>query len=328
MTATILVNTPAKTGSIRPLNPLRDLPSIADLIELCFSSTLDSDGRSYIEQMRRSGRDSIFLNWAPRVMETVSLPLSGFVWENNGKVVGNVSLIPFSSRGKKIYLIANVATHPDFRRMGIARQLTIAAMEKAREKKASAIWLHVRDDNPGAIKLYEELGFAERSKRTSWEAAQDIPPLDLANRNIKITSRETRDWPVHRVWLSRSYPPSIDWYYSQTWELFKPGILNFIYRLMLEVNTYQWAGHRGESLKAVLACQRTGRGDQLWLSVSPDPDQELVTALLKYGRRYLNPSRSLQLDFPASSLDDAIRAAGLTAQRTLVWMEAPGIATF
>ncbi len=328
MTAAILVNTPANTGRMRPLNPLRDLPSIADLIELCFSSTLDSDGRSYIEQMRRSGRDSLFLNWAPRVIETVSLPLSGFVWENNGKVVGNVSLIPFSSHGKKIYLIANVATHPDFRRVGIARQLTVAAMERAREKKASSIWLHVRDDNLGAIKLYEELGFVERTKRTSWAADQDIPPLDLANRNIKLTVRESRDWPVHRVWLSRSYPPSIDWYFSQTWELFKPGILNFIYRLMLEVHTHQWAAHRGESLKAVLACQRTSRGDQFWLSVSPDPDHDLVTALLKYGRRYLHPSRSLLLDYPAGELDGAIRAAGLTAQRTLVWMEAPGIATF
>ncbi len=76
-----LASAPTTTpGRLRPLNVLRDLPSVADLIELCFSSTLDPDGRAYVDQMRRNGHDASFLSWAPRVIETVSLPLSGFVW--------------------------------------------------------------------------------------------------------------------------------------------------------------------------------------------------------------------------------------------------------
>jgi len=98
-------STNAAPGRMRPLNVLRDLPAVADLIELCFSNTLDPEGRSYIDQMRRNGRDSSFLNWAPRVIESVSLPLSGFVWEDSGRIVGNVSLIPFSKAGRKVFLI-------------------------------------------------------------------------------------------------------------------------------------------------------------------------------------------------------------------------------
>src|SRR5512138_2073048 len=137
--------------NIRPLNVLRDLPAVADLIELCFSSTMDTDGQRYLSDMRRASRDDSFLNWASHMAESASMPLTGFVWDEGGRVVGNASLIPFRDHGKRVYLIANVATHPEFRRRGIGRALTERAMQLARAKNASAVWLHVRDDNPGAI---------------------------------------------------------------------------------------------------------------------------------------------------------------------------------
>jgi GNAT superfamily N-acetyltransferase len=324
---TTLTTVPTSTpGRIRPLNILRDLPSVADLVELCFSSTLDPEGRSYIDQMRRNGRDSSFLNWAPRVIETVSLPLSGFVWEDNGRVVGNVSLIPFFKRGQKIYLVANVATHPEYRRQGIARELTTAAMQRAREKYAQSIWLHVRADNPGAIQLYRELGFVERSRRTSWQAISGTTPPGNEQANIRIVPRPARDWAVQRGWLARAYPETLDWYQPQGWGILKPGIVNGIYRLIADINTIQWSAYRSGTLRGVLACQRTGsRIDRLWAALPEKPEPDAVTMLLLYARRLLAQSYSLAMDYPAGPMDEAIRAAGFSSQRTLVWMEAPGI---
>jgi ribosomal protein S18 acetylase RimI-like enzyme len=322
----ISVAATTRPGRIRPLNVLRDLPSVADLIELCFSTTLDPEGRSYIDQMRRNGHDSSFLSWAPRVIETVSLPLSGFVWEDNGRVVGNVSLIPFIKRGQKIYLVANVATHPEYRRRGIARELTMAAMQRAREKYAQAIWLHVRDDNPGAIQLYRELGFVERTRRTSWQASSGTTPLGNVHANIRIAPRPTRDWTTQREWLARAYPETLDWYQPQGWGMFKPGLVNGIYRLIADINTIQWSAYRNGLLQGVLACQRTGsRTDRLWAAMPAKSDLDAVTALLLYGRRLLAQSHSLTMEYPAGFMDEAIRAAGFNAQRTLAWMEAPGI---
>ena len=74
---------------IRPLNVLRDLPAVADLIELCFSSTMDNDGQRYLSDMRRASRDDSFLNWASHMTESATLPLMGFVWEQDGRIVGN-----------------------------------------------------------------------------------------------------------------------------------------------------------------------------------------------------------------------------------------------
>ena len=38
---------------MRAMNMFRDLPAVADLIELCFASTMDNDGQRYIADMRR-----------------------------------------------------------------------------------------------------------------------------------------------------------------------------------------------------------------------------------------------------------------------------------
>ena len=171
---------------MRPLNVLRDLSSVADLIELCFSPTMDNDGQRYLSDMRRASRDDSFLRWASHVTETAALPLTGYVWEQDGRIVGNASLIPFRDKGKRIYLIANVATHPDYRRRGIGRALTERVMQLARDKKASAVWLHVREDNPGAIQLYTDLGFQEIARRTTWTAHTDFF-INQPETDIQIT---------------------------------------------------------------------------------------------------------------------------------------------
>lgn len=324
MTATLFVNETI-SGTMRPLNVLRDLPAVADLIELCFSSTLDPDGRSYIEQMRRNGGDSRFLSWAPRVIETVSLPLSGFVWEDQGRIVGNVSLIPFFKNGQRIFLIANVATHPSYRRRGIGRALTLAAMQRARDKHADAVWLHVRDDNPIAIALYRDLGFVERSRRTNWYAASGTTPLGNIRTRVSIQTRPTRDWTVQRQWLEWAYPTELSWYFSQNWNVLQPGIFNSLYCLLADINTWQWSAYCNGVLQAVVACQRTnGRSDHLWLAAPRQIDPDVVTMLLLYGRRMLSQRHSLTMEFPVGVCDAAIRAAGFIPQRTLVWMEVAG----
>ncbi len=311
---------------MRPLNVMRDLPAVADLIELCFSATLDPEGRSYIDNMRRNGRDRRFLNWAPRMIETVSLPLSGFVWEDHGKVVGNVSLVPFSRHGQKVYLIANVATHPDYRRQGIARMLTEAAIRATRDKHAAAIWLHVRSDNPGAISLYRQLGFLEHSRRTSWHASLGTTPLGNIRTPVASIPRATRDWEAQQNWLSTSYPAEIEWYFTHHWDIFRPGLWNSMYRFFTDTSTLQWSAYRYGSLLGVLASQRVNvRHDRLWLAIPREPDLDAVTILLLHGRRMLSQSSNLSLEYPAGRTDEAIRSAGFIPQRTLVWMYYPGL---
>jgi GNAT superfamily N-acetyltransferase len=307
---------------LRPLNVLRDLAAVADLIEICFSSTMDNDGKQYLQDMRRAGKDNSFTRWANRAVETTSMPLSGYVWEENGRVIGNASLIPFTREKKRVYLIANVATHPDHRRRGIALALMERAMRHISEKKVTDAWLHVRDDNPGAIDLYRKLGFVERARRTSWQAHTD-PHIPNPPRHISITSRKADDWPTQLRWLSHHYPDFLAWHRNWSFKTLRPGFWNWLYLFFVDLNIRQWVALENGKMEAALAWIPYGRGEALFPAAGEESDPDAISALLFAARRELSHSySSIALEFPAGRFDNAICAAGFKPMRTLVWMQA------
>lgn len=320
------ITIPAKTKDhphLRPLNVLRDLSAVADLIELCFSPTMDNDGQRYLSDMRRASRDDSFLRWASRMSETASMPMMGYVWEQDGRIIGNASLIPFRDKGKRIYLVANVATHPDYRRRGIGRALTERVMKQARDKKASAIWLHVRDDNPGAIQLYRDLGFQEIARRTTWQGSPDHR-LSIPENEIQIVPRHPRFWPVQQDWLSRLYPKDLGWYQSWNTNALRPGLWNWFYLLFIDFSIKQWAAVRNGELIATLTWMpHGGRSESLYAATgTAAAGREALRALLIHARRTITYPPSLTLDYPADEMTEAISDAGFRPRRTLLWMRA------
>lgn len=306
---------------LRPLNILRDLPAVADLIESCFAETMDTEGKRYIQDMRRAGNDNSFIKWATRVAETTSLPLTGYIWEENNHIVGNISLVPFRQRRHHLYLIANVAVHPNYRRKGIARALTERALEHIREKQVDDVWLHVRDDNPEAIHLYSQLGFAEYARRTTWQTIAGH--YEINNSEIHITKRHPTFWQTQQRWISRLYPDVLAWH--QNWNLnsLKPGFWNWLYLLFADINVRQWVAIKNNQLQATLAYIPHGRGESLFAGAGETSDPEALTALLIYARKeLLHYYPKISLEFPVSNFDSAIQAAGFKQTRTLIWMRA------
>ncbi len=319
-------------GPLRPLNILHDLPQVADLIELCFASTIDDEGQSYLEQMRRASRDNDFLRWAGRVVDTTSMPLSGFVWEENGRIVGNASLVYQNYGSRKIAMIANVATHPDYRRRGIGKALTEGAMNHARRKGAKELWLHVRDDNPTAIRIYEELGFHERARRTTYNSrpgspipsllGQSSPAGDVDPRMV-VTQPRSRDWPLQRAWLNRAHPRELSWYSRWDWDRLSPDIWSWLYRNLVEFNTRQWASARdGKLVATVTWMPNMHTNNMLWIGTEPNGDEDGLRTALEAARYDLSHYRRLVIEHPAGEMVDAIRSAGFDTYRTLIWMRA------
>jgi hypothetical protein len=219
-------------------------------------------------------------------------------------------------------LIANVATHPDFRRHGIGRALTERVTNHARAKNASAVWLHVRDDNPGAIKLYESLGFQEIARRTTWQANSDRF-LPLPQPEVQIVARQPRFWPLQQEWLRRLYPDGLNWYHSWNFQALRPGFWNWFYFFFVDFNIKQWAAVRNDELLATLTWMPQGsRSDSLYAAVAERGNEDALTHLLLHARHALSNHSSLSLDFPSGVMPDAIRAAGFKIRRTLLWMRA------
>jgi predicted GNAT family acetyltransferase len=269
-------------------------------------------------------------------MESTSMPLAGYVWEEDGKIVGNTSLVFQAHRGRKLALIANVATHPSFRRRGIGRALTERAMLAARQKGAKEIWLQVRHDNPTAIKIYADLGFVERARRTTYHSRGAPAGAPAAGkerltgnashpgRSIVISRMSSRYWERQRRWLQAAHPDELAWYSRWDWDRLGPGLGNAMHRLFVQYDTRQWAATERQELLATVTWAPAYRASNtLWLAAAADSG-EAVTTVLAAARHELAHFRRLTVEYPAGELREEIEAAGFEEFRTLLWMRATG----
>lgn len=309
-------------SNIRRLDVNRDLLSVADLIEMCFSTHLDEDGRRYINQIRKSARNRRYLYWIRAASERVSVPLFGYVWEEDGKVVGNLSLVPYSREGKWVYLIANVVVHPEYRRHGIARQLTLRALEHVRQRKAAAVWLHVREGNMVAINLYRSLGFYERTRRTQWMAKRlNAPPASLPL-HITVAGRRRQCWEWHRTWLCKAYPTSVAWYLSFDSKRFKPSIQEGLKRIIIGGTMRHWVAYDSGELIGVVTWETSRRSaDPLWLATMPEREDQVIRTLLPHACWHSGNRRKFIINYPAGRGKEAFKAVNFSVHNTLVWME-------
>lgn len=320
---------PAVSGHLRPFLVSKDLRAVADLVETCFAETLDEDGRRYVEQMQAAARNPRYLRWAMAVAENVSLPLSGYVWEEDGRLTGNLSLIPFNIQGKRSYLIANVAVEPAYRRRGIARALTASALQHAREHGATQVWLHVREENLPALNLYLSLGFTEKARRTTWECPPQsvsfLLPESGSTSGITITRPQPADWVRIRTLMSRVYPPELTWHLPYNLKAYRPGILGSIYRFLTAAEVWQWVAVRRDRLLGVLTWQRSPyRAEHLWVATGSEGDSDeesVIAALIPHARRLIDTQRRLLVDYPAGRGGRAFEQAGFHIQQTLIWMQ-------
>jgi ribosomal protein S18 acetylase RimI-like enzyme len=140
----------------RRFDPARDLREVIALLKLGFGADLDERDRRWLEDLDSLTVAGPLVGWVLRLLPAAENVFGGFVWIADGRVVGNASLMRAT---RQVWVIANVVTHPDYRRRGIARGLVVAAMESARAFGARQVQLQVRDDNQPARDLYRQLGF-------------------------------------------------------------------------------------------------------------------------------------------------------------------------
>lgn len=173
MVATSLRQTKNNFRGILPFDPSRDLSAVARLLEEAFREE-NAMRFSQVPLMRELGIFAWMLNYSPAFPENIS----GFVWAEDGKIVGNLTLTRDEGWTDR-YFISNVAVQREYRRRGIARQLMRAALDELRAHSARWTLLNVRPNNQGAIALYTELGFEEIEMRGEWQlsASQKTVPV-------------------------------------------------------------------------------------------------------------------------------------------------------
>lgn len=143
----------------------RDLRAVIALLELGFGEDLDPRDRRWLrdlDSLAVTGRVGGFLlRWIPGPDQA----FTGFVWYEDGRLVGNASLMRQPSG---TWVIANVVTHPRYRRRGVGRQLMEAAVAAAGRAGARQVQLQVRSGNEAAKRLYRSLGFRDTGSHGTW----------------------------------------------------------------------------------------------------------------------------------------------------------------
>ncbi len=141
---------------LRPFNPTRDLKEVVDLLRLAFPEELGRPEAAWLRDMETLGALKPLIWLANQLNIALGSIFYGFVWIEDGRIVGNVTITRVSPQN---WLISNVAVHPDYRRRGIARELMDASVDWIRGRNARWVTLEVRRDNTPAKSLYLNMGF-------------------------------------------------------------------------------------------------------------------------------------------------------------------------
>lgn len=254
---------------ILPFDPARDLGAVARLLEESFREE-SAIAFSRVPLMRELGIFLWTLNYIPAFPENIS----GFVWLEEGRIVGNLTLTRDEGWSDR-YFISNVAVKREYRRKGIARQLVRAALDELQSQSARWALLNVRPTNPGAIQLYKEFGFQEIEMRGDWTLTSPTSPLmanslpspssplpPLLNEEGNATIRPLR-WADHRgvVELVRAATPTTVKQFRRQeinlyWLYWEDRLTEVVTDFFIGQTTKRWVIEQNRQVSALVMVQR------------------------------------------------------------------------
>jgi len=317
---------------LRPLDPGRDLGQLAKLIEEAFGDDLSEGGLAALRDLRILSRLGLLVFLMDRISPEFHEYLSGFVWIEDGQVVGNVTVARAGSFSRR-WMISNVAVARAYRGRGIGRQLVAAAIEQAQLAGGEDVLLRVRVDNDTARRLYESFGFKQVTAVVEMElpAVGAVMPVPAAG--FTLRRRHYSEWRREMELARSAIPAGV--------QRLQP-VRAAAYRLDLDRRLGRWLGHlfagRSEHRLAVAEGDRflatmnviiaRWRGaHRLALMIHPDYqgrlDEMLISTGLHICGRY--PGRSVRIKLTADYAEAiaVLRRYGFVEQRTLALMHLP-----
>ncbi len=310
-------------GGARPINLSKDIPQVLALLEVVFGENLRNEGHV----AGGVGLDTS-LPFLYRFNMGATRLSPGFVWEENGRIVGNATLIRTKVRDR--YLVVNVSVHPDFRRRGIARRLMEAILEQVQGEGGRFALLQVVKDNLPAIDLYKSLGFQVLGSVTSWYSSvsrvRSIPAAVEEQPLPSIQELKRAEWQAAYRLDQRCLRPELNWPEPLPLDAYKMGWWRGFSNMMNGRQAETWVTRNAQNQLTSLAqiLSEWGRLHTVHLRIDPDWWGELERPLLaKVTRRlkYLG-QRNVRLDHidDHEEMNELLQAANFNPKRTLTHM--------
>jgi ribosomal protein S18 acetylase RimI-like enzyme len=164
-----------------------------------------------------------------RVLQLVSPTLRdlfrGFVWEEDGRIVG---LVLCQRHGTTdLWEVGVVGVLPEYRGRGIARRLLTRSLEELRQRGAKQAGLGVIEKNVPAYSLYTSLGFEHYGGMVEFEIstteAPEVPALPVGYAQEPL--KRSKSWRVRYELDKRINPPELTRYEPVILGRYRPPLL-------------------------------------------------------------------------------------------------------
>ncbi len=315
-------------SGIRPFDIGRDLRPVAELIADAFAHELDPRGSAALREMRIMSHVGALLKLLNRSTGEFDDIFGGFVWVEEGKVVGNVTVQKADSSGVR-WQIANVAVAPTFRGRGISRQLMLSALDYINESGGDWAVLQVYAQNAIARTLYERLNFEEVGGTVDLRMAR-VPSLQEAGTLPDLRGFSADQWQSLFELVNNQQSGQMQWWrpprrvdFQITFEQI---IAEWFWRVMGRKHVYRRCIQRTRRFDAALvltAAQWRGV-HQLQMWVQPEYyghyEEQLIQWALVTLQDYPRWPLLLTLSAHHSAAVAAARQAGFQEQQTLLTM--------
>lgn len=313
-------------GVLRALDVRRDLDALVDLAEIAFTDALARRGNDLRAELCTARRLLPVLGVLGRVWGEMRHIFDGFVWEQDGRIVGTV-IVQKMGNDPTRWLVGTVATHPDYRRRGIARRLVGRALAHARGHGAQTCVLDVEVDNEPACQLYRGLGFVryDSTTRLKLETMPRVPAQ--AAEGYKLHSMKRSEWSRRYDLARRATPAAVQAFLPVSEAEYRVTRLGrLITPLLLSVQRladHWWAAEKDGQLAGwvrLLASRVEKRAHELTLLLGPAHRGALAGPLLSLALETLQqyPPGVTTLSVRASEEDllDLLGSYGFCAVET------------
>jgi ribosomal protein S18 acetylase RimI-like enzyme len=328
MAVTALVHSQPMSPGLHPFDPRHHMRGVAELVGSVFADEMDAHGRSMMREMEAVGRLS------PILGSLLSMGLfegfvSGFVWIEDEKIVGNVTIQCVDPVGSR-WRISNVAVAPNYRGRGIAGQIMLASLREVAERGGSWTLLQVRTDNPTAYGLYQKLGFTDVCQDGTWRLPAQPPPAPEPPPDAELRHLHPIAWEPRLELARASHSELAGWLgavresdYRVDWGGWAAEALGKAVGLQV---VDRWGVMEDGRLLGAVETRASIRGEthRLRFAVRPAARGRLEAALVARGLLSLAvaPRRPVVVEHSGDHIEgvSALEAAGFRPQRTLLTM--------
>ena len=309
----------------RPINLGRDVRPVLALLNKSFGPVRDSQGRAVADRFSLSQSAP----FARRLSMVSRGFVPGFVWEESGQIVGNVTLLESPIRGR--YQVANVAVHPNYRHQGIARGLMHEALAHIQNWNGRQVYLQVESDNVAAIDLYHSLLFDEIGGVQRWQATVSRLHLSSTGEAIGPPPRllRRREWREARQLDRIGFNSDLNWPAPPPADYYKTGLLQRAGDLLNGRRQETWVVESGRGQGSDLVgladiVSEWSRPHNLRLCIAPPWRGRLDGSLLNLAVSRLRRFRggTVWLNYPAgdTAMDSLLEASNFQLRRSLTVM--------